>query len=438
VVRNPRWGRTYEGFGETPELAEMMAPAAVRGLQGQRLSEPTSVLACAKHFLGDGGTTGGIDRGNTECDEATLRKIHLPGYTAAIRAGAGSIMVSYSSWNGTRMHANKYLLTDVLKGELGFQGFIVSDWAAIDLISPDYRHDVETSINAGLDMIMIPFGPGQQKNNYVAFIGLLKQLVAEGRVPQSRIDDAVRRILRIKFKTRLFEHPLSDPSLLASVGCAEHRQVARECVRQSLVLLKNQRRVLPLSKNVKRLHVVGKAADDLGVQCGGWTIDWQGRTGKVISGGTTILAAIRQAVAPGAEVAFSQDGADIEDADAVVVVIGEPPYAEMMGDRKDLSLRPHDVALVRRAKASGAPVITVLLSGRPLIVGPALEASDAFLAAWLPGTEGQGVADVLFGHYRPTGKLPRTWPRSMDQIPCNAGDPGAEKALFPYGFGLTY
>ncbi|MGD0654711.1 MAG: glycoside hydrolase family 3 N-terminal domain-containing protein [Thermoguttaceae bacterium] len=437
VARNIRWGRTYESFGETPELAESLGAAAVRGFQGKNLADPGSIVACAKHYMGDGGTTNGKDQGNTQCDEATLRKIHLPGYVAAVKAGAGTIMASFSSWNGKKMHGNKYLLTDVLKNELAFKGFLVSDWAGIDQLSPDFKTAVEQSINAGMDMAMVPNGPGG-KNNYIEFIGLLKELAAEDKVPQSRIDDAVRRILRVKFKTRLFEKPFTDPSLTASIGSAEHRQVARDCVRQSLVLLKNENHVLPLAKNLKHLVVAGKAADDLGMQCGGWTIRWQGRTGKVTDGGTTILAAIRQAVAPGTEVIFSADGENAQGADAAIVVVGESPYAEGNGDRKDLGLAKKDIDLVKKVKQSGVPVITVLLSGRPMILGPALDNSDAFIAAWLPGTEGQGVADVLFGDYKPTGKLPHTWPKSMDQVPLNVGDPGADKALFPYGFGLTY
>jgi beta-glucosidase len=437
VARNIRWGRTYESFGETPELAESLGAAAVRGFQGKNLADPGSIVACAKHYMGDGGTTNGKDQGNTQCDEAALRKIHLPGYVAAVKAGAGTIMASFNSWNGKKMHGNKYLLTDVLKNELGFKGFLVSDWAGIDQLSPDFKTAIEQSINAGMDMAMVPNGPGG-KNNYIEFIGLLKELVAEGKVPQSRIDDAVRRILRVKFKTRLFEQPFTDPSLTASIGSAEHRQVARDCVRQSLVLLKNENHVLPLAKNPKRLVVAGKAADDLGMQCGGWTISWQGRTGKVTGGGTTVLAAIRQAVASGSEVIFSADGENAHGADAAIVVIGESPYAEGNGDRKDLSLSKNDTDLVKKIKQPGVPVITVLLSGRPMILGPTLDDSDAFIAAWLPGTEGQGLADVLFGDYKPTGKLPHTWPKSMDQVPLNVGDPGADKALFPYGFGLTY
>jgi beta-glucosidase len=434
VVRNERWGRTYESFGETPELVAPLGAAAVRGFQGANLSDPASVLACAKHYLGDGGTTDGIDQGNTVCDEATLRKIFLPGYVAAIKAGVESIMVSYSSWNGVKMSANKRLLTDVLKGELGFKGFLISDWAAIDEISPDYTNDVKVSINAGLDMIMIPYGP-DKPNNYIEFIAILKQLTSEGIVPPARIDDAVRRILRVKFKMGLFDHPFADPALTALVGSSEHREVARQCVRASLVLLKNSGNLLPLSKQVRQLAVVGRAADDLGIQCGGWTIDWQGKSGKISARGTTILEAIRNTAAPGAKVTFSADGSDIEGADAVIVVIGEEPYAEMKGDRSDLNLAAEGRALIHRAKAARAPVLTILLSGRPLILGSALDDSDAFVAAWLPGTEGQGVADVLFGDYKPTGKLSRIWPRNMEQVAEGAR---TREPLFPNGFGLSY
>src|ERR1017187_4694190 len=377
VAQNERWGRTYESFGDSTELVSELGAAAVRGLQGKKLSDSTSVLACAKHFIGDGGTKDGVDQGNDVCDEATIRKLYLPPYQAAIKAGVGSIMVSYSSWNGKKMHGNKYLLTDVLKSELGFKGFLVSDWAAIDQISPNYKTDVESSINAGLDMIMIPNGPGQA-NNYVEFIQDLKELVAEKKVPMARIDDAVRRILRVKFEMGLFENPYTDPSLTAAIGSAEHRAVARECVRQSLVQLKNNNHTLPLAKNIKHLAVIGVAADDIGIQCGGWTITWQGQSGNILHGGTTILTAIRNTVAAGTQVSFSPDGSDPKGADAAVVVVGELPYAEMKGDRSDLRLAATDVALVEKAKAAGIPVVTVLLSGRPLILGNALDTSDAF------------------------------------------------------------
>ena len=433
VAQDERWGRTYESFGDSTALVSELGAAAVRGFQGQRLSDPNSVLACAKHFIGDGGTQNGVDQGNDICDEATIRRLYLPPYQAAIKAGVGSIMVSYSSWNGKKMHGNKYLLTDVLKGELGFKGFLVSDWAAIDQLSPDYKADVENSINAGMDMVMIPNGPGQP-NNFVEFIDDLKQLVYEKRVSMTRIDDAVRRILRIKFAMGSFENPYPDPALTAAIGSAEHRAVARECVRQSVVQLKNENHALPLSKALKHLVVIGAAADDIGIQCGGWTISWQGQAGNTTHGGTTILAAIRNTVSPGTQVTFSPDGRDLQGADAVIAVVGELPYAEMKGDRTDLRLGAADLVLVDKARSLGAPVITVLLSGRPLILGSALEASDGFLAAWLPGTEGQGIADVLFGDYKPTGKLPRQWPRNRDGTTTAANHASGNDPLFPFGF----
>jgi beta-glucosidase len=431
VPQDERWGRTYEGYSDDTALVSELGAASVRGFQGEKLSaEPTSVLACAKHFIGDGGTADGVDQGDTICDEAALRKLYLPPYVAAIKAGVGSIMVSYSSWNGAKMHGNKYLLTDVLKNELGFRGFLVSDWAAIDQISPDYKNDIEQSINAGLDMIMIPNG-ANKKNNYIEFIHDLKSLVAEGKVPQSRIDDAVRRILRIKFQLGLFESTATDPALTAAIGSPEHRAVAREAVRESLVLLKNGKNILPLSKKIKRLAVVGAAADDLGMQCGGWTIDWQGRRGEVTHGGTTILAAIRKTVSPETQVTFSPDASDLKNAEAVIAVIGENPYAEGRGDRTNLDLPANDLALIAKAKSGGAPVVTILFSGRPLVLDSALDDSDAFVAAWLPGTEGLGVTDVLFGDFKFTGKSPRNWPRSNDD------EARPENPLFPFGFGLT-
>src|SRR5579862_489238 len=435
VPQNECWGRTYEGYGDSPDVVNPLAAAAVRGFQGRNLSGATAVLACAKHYIGDGGTDGGKDQGNDLCDEATIRKLYLPPYAAAVKAGAGSIMVSYSSWNGTKMHANKYLMTDVLKGELGFKGFLVSDWAAIDQISKDYKKDVEISVNGGLDMAMVPYAPGHS-NNYVEFITDLKELVNEGRVPQSRIDDAVLRILRVKFQMGLFDKPTVDPKLTAEIGSPAHRQVARECVEQSLVLLKNENHALPLSKKIKRLAVVGKGADEMGIQCGGWTISWQGTNGNVTPGGTTILSAIRATADKGTEVMFSRDGADVKGADEVVVVVGEKPYAEGVGDNRDPHVSEEDAALIAKAKAAGVPVVTVILSGRPLILGSTLNSTDALIAAWLPGTEGQGVADVLFGDYKPTGKLSRNWPRDVSQL--SGYSVNMENPQFARGFGLTY
>ena len=435
VAQDIRWGRNYESFSDDSALVSTLGAAQVRGMQTP-LANGFIVLACPKHYLADGGTQDGIDEGNAVCDEATLRKVFLPPYVAAVKAGAKSIMISFSSWNGKKMHGNKYLLTDVLKGELGYQGFLVSDWAAIDQLSPDFKNDIEASINAGLDIVMIPYGPGQ-KNNYVEFITDLKELVMAGRVPQSRIDDAAKRILQAKMEIGLFDHPNADPQLLAEIGSAKHRAIARECVRQSLVLLKDERQALPLSKEIKHLVVVGKAADDLGIQCGGWTISWQGASGTVTHGGTTLLAAIKKTVSPETQVAFSPDGDHLQGAEAVVVVIGEMPYAEMKGDRSDLTLAPGDAALIKKAKAVGVPVVTVLYSGRPLVLGSTLDQSDAFLAAWLPGTEGEGVSDVLFGDFKPTGKLPRPWPHNNSELNSAAFAAAGAQPLFPSGFGLT-
>lgn len=434
VGRDERWGRSYESFSEEPGLVGTLGAAAIRGFQAS-LSSPTSVLACAKHFLGDGGTTGGKDQGNTECDEPTLRRLFLAPYVAAVRAGAGSVMVSYSSWNGAKMHGQRGLITEVLKGELGFRGFVVSDWAAIDQLSPNFSDDVEQSINAGLDMIMIPNGAAK-KNNYEEFAQDLAAHVRAGRVSEARVTDAALRIVRVKLAMGLAERPFADRALLAQLGSAAHRAVAREAVQKSLVLLKNDRATLPLKK-AKHVVVVGAGADDLGAQCGGWTISWQGSHGVVTPGGTTLLAGLQANAPAGATVDFSADASRLTGADAIVVVLAEEPYAEGKGDSADLGFSEKDLALLRTAHGANVPVTLVLLSGRPRILGEALSLSDAIVAAWLPGTEGAGVADVLFGAKAPTGKLPVSWPRTMAQIPINLGDAKYDPQ-FPFGFGLTY
>ena len=428
VPRDERWGRTYEGFGETPELAQQLGSAAIKGLQGDSLSGSTSILACAKHYLGDGGTNGGVNEGTTELDEASIRKIHLPGYISAIDSGVGSIMVSFSSINGQKMHGNKYWLTDVLKGELHFQGFIVSDWAGIDQLGSDYKQCVDSAINAGIDMVMLPV-------RYNDFRTAMRSLVGEEKVTTTRVDDAVRRILTAKFKLGLFERPYTDRSLLPLVGSAKHRAVARQCVRESIVLLKKKDRVLPLPKTAKRILVAGSNADDIGNQCGGWTINWQGRSGNVTTG-TTILQGMKN-IAPGVQIDYSKTG-DFTDstADYSVVVIGETPYAEGSGDNNDLGIVKSDVELIKKMKSYSAPVVVILVSGRPLIIEKILHYSDVIFAAWLPGTEGEGVADVLFGDYQPKGLLSHTWPMTMEQIPINFGD-SAYYPLFSYGFGIT-
>jgi beta-glucosidase len=445
VPRDERWGRTYEGFGEAPELARTLGEAAVRGLQRDDLGDPLSVLACAKHYVGDGGTTIGtagfanregqhlLDQGDTQLSEADLRKIHLQGYISTVKAGVGSIMPSYNSWNGVKVSGSRRLLTGILKQELGFQGFLISDYNALNQISKDFKEAIGISINAGMDMAMVP-------SDYQHFYNLLLELVKEGKVPMARIDDAVTRILRVKFAMGLMNKnrsPLADRRLHKTFGSAKHRQVARECVRQSLVLLKNEKRTLPLSKKLARIHVGGKSADDIGNQCGGWTIDWQGKSGDVTPGGTTILKAIQNTVSPATKVTFSKDGSDAGGADVGILVIGETPYAEGFGDRDDLALAAEDLTAINNMKQAGIPVVVVLFSGRPMIINDALGHCDAFVAAWLPGTEGQGVTDVLFGDYKPTGKLSVSWPRSMAQIPINVGDNNYDP-LFKYGFGLTF
>jgi beta-glucosidase len=440
VPQDERWGRTYEGFSEDPQLVKTLGEAAVHGLQGVSLSDPLSVLACAKHYVGDGGTTygsakggKGLDQGDTRVDEATLRRIHLPGYISAIQAGVASIMPSYNSWNGVKCSASKRLLTEILKQELGFEGFLISDYNAIDQIDPNYKTAIGVSINAGMDMVMVP-------TKYRVFFDDLKELVHEGTVPMARIDDAVTRILRVKFAMQLMDKnrsQIADRGLHKTFGSPEHRQVAREAVRESLVVLKNDRKLLPLSKGAARIHVAGKSADDIGNQCGGWTISWQGQSGAVTPGGTTILAAIKKTVSKQTNVTFSKDGTGATGANIGVVVIGEKPYAEFQGDRADLSIDKDDLAAVTNMKKAGIPVVVILISGRPMIINDVLAQGDSFIAAWLPGTEGQGIADVLFGDYKPTGTLSFSWPRSMAQIPINLGDRNYDP-LFKYGYGLRY
>ena len=443
VVRDERWGRTYESFGEEPSLVAELGGAAVRGLQGPDLKDPRRVLACAKHYVGDGGTSwdtaphlaaqgAHLDQGDTRVTEAELRRLHLAGYPTAIAAGVGSIMPSYNSWNGEKVSGSKRLLTDILKTELGFEGFLISDYNALDQLPGDRRAQVKLSINAGMDMVMVP-------EKFKEFYATLKDLAEKGEVPMSRIDDAVLRILRAKYALGLMDpkrSPLADRSLHASFGSPAHREIARRAVRESLVLLKNDKKTLPLAKTAKRILVAGSNADDIGNQTGGWTIQWQGKSGPNTTGGTTILAAIK-AAAKGAEVTYSKDGSGAAGADVAVVVVGETPYAEFLGDRTDLSLTKEDQAAIATVKSAGIPVVVVVVSGRPMILGEAATQADAVVAAWLPGTEGQGVADVLFGDHKPTGKLSFTWPRSMDQIPINVGDAKYDP-LFPLGFGLTY
>jgi beta-glucosidase len=443
VPQDIRWGRTYEGFSDDPQLVAELGAAAVRGLQWNGLENPRAVLACSKHFAGDGGTVMGtglmnkaagkplLDHGDTRLGEADFKKIHLSGYLATVPEGVGSIMPSYSSWNGVKCSANKHLLTDILKNEMGFQGFLISDYAALQEIKADggYKEQIRESINAGMDMVMVP-------EHYQEFFNDLKELVNDGSVPQSRIDDAVRRILRVKFAMGLMNErvsPLADRSLQKSFGSAAHRRVARQAVRESLVLLKNDDKVLPLAKRASRIHVAGEGANDAGVQSGGWTVTWQGKAGQPLPGATTILDAMKKEAR---NVTYSADGSGAEGATVGVAVIGEKPYAEMFGDTTDLHFSQSDIALVKRMKAAGIPVVVVILSGRPLFLEDIMNYADAIVAAWLPGSEGEGVADVLFGDYKPTGKLSYNWPKAASTS-LHLGDAGYQ-TFFARGYGLSY
>ncbi|WP_246510688.1 glycoside hydrolase family 3 N-terminal domain-containing protein [Nonomuraea endophytica] len=433
VARNDRWGRTYESFGEKPEIATSYAAPYTTGLQGATLGTPASVLATAKHYIGDGGTTNGTDQGNTQVSEADLRAIHLPPFVESIRAGVGSVMITYSSWNGVKSHGHQYLITTLLKGELGFTGLVVSDWNGIDQIDGATGFtaaEVRQAVNAGIDMVMVP-------HEWRAFISMLRAEVQAGRVPMSRIDDANRRILTKKVELGLFERPLTDRSLTPTVGSAAHRTLARQAVRESQVLLKNAGNILPLAKNNNRIFVAGKNADNIGHQSGGWTISWQGGSGATTPG-TTILQGIRNAVGASTTVTYNATGSGINNTyQAAIAVVGETPYAEGAGDRPSgMGLDAADLQVVSTLRAAGVPVIVVLISGRPLDIATQLPNWNALLAAWLPGTEGAGVADVLFGDHNPTGKLPSTWMQNAGQQPINDGD--GKPALFPYGFGLAY
>jgi beta-glucosidase len=448
VCRDPRWGRCYESYSEDPTIVKAMTEI-IFGLQGQPPANSTkgvpyiagqsNVAACAKHFVGDGGTTDGVDENNTVSNYKQLVDIHMTPYFDAIVKGVSTIMVSYSSWNGMKMHANRFLISHVLKKQLRFKGFVISDWQGIDRITnppnANYSLSVFESVGAGIDMVMVPY-------NFADFINDLTLQVKGGFIPMSRINDAVQRILTVKFTLGLFEHPMSDPSLANQLGSKEHRDLAREAVRKSLVLLKNGKSasetLLPLNKNAPKILVAGTHPDNLGYQCGGWTMEWQGLSGNSTIG-TTILSAIQSAVSSSTEVVYQQN----PDANYVkgqafsyaIVVVGEAPYAEMFGDNLNLTIPLGGGDTINNVCGS-LKCLVILISGRPLVIGPYLPLVDAFVAAWLPGTEGQGVTDVIFGDYGFQGKLPRTWFKSADQLPMSAGDEHYDP-LFPLNFGLT-
>ena len=433
VTRDNHWGRVYESFGEVPELPTMMT-SLISGLQGTRLSDSTSIMATAKHYIGDGGTNGGVNEGEMSVSEPELRALYLPPYQEAVRRNVSAVMISYSSWNGVKAHANRYLISDVLKSELGFNGIVMTDWDGIERLDGSYgysAYDVRTSINAGIDLVMAV-------KDYYWFAQLVRQEVANGGISIDRINDATRRILRKKFEKGVFEQPFADRSLLAQVGSAEHRALAREAVQKSQVVLKNEGGILPLRRDSARIFVAGKSAHNIGLQSGGWTIQWQGGDGA-ITPGTTILDGILESVEPSTTVSFDArgDGAD-RSYDVAIAVVGERPYAESEGDRTNEGLRldEEDRAVLAKLKATGVPVVVVLVSGRPLDIHEELPDWQGLVASWLPGTEGGGVADVLFGRVSPSGKLPVTWAVSAQDEPVNVGD--GKASLFPFGFGLSY
>ncbi|BCM69686.1 putative glycosyl hydrolase, secreted [Streptomyces sp. EAS-AB2608] len=445
VSRDERWGRSYESFGEDPALVDSME-TVIQGLQGRAdgrdLRRPDKVLATAKHFVADGGTAYGssttgtytIDQGVTTVTREQLEDLHLAPYRTAVERGVGTVMPSYSSLDiagdgkgAVKMHARGDMINGVLKGRMGFDGFVISDWNAVDQLPGDFAARVRASVGAGVDMMMVPY-------TYKEFSTTLADEVRAGRISERRIDDAVSRILTEKFRLGLFEHPYADTSGAARIGSPEHRAVARQAAAASQVLLKNSGGLLPLRKSQK-VYVAGSNADDIGNQTGGWTLTWQGASGNTVPG-TTILEGLRKA---GGDITYSKDAsAPTAGHDVGVVVVGETPYAEGVGDvgnGHDLKLSAADRAAVDRVCAAMKCAV-LIVSGRPQLVGDRLDAIDALVASWLPGTEGDGVADVLYGRRPFTGQLPVTWPKSEAQLPINVGD-AAYDPQFPYGWGLT-
>nr|3RRX_A Chain A, Exo-1,3/1,4-beta-glucanase [Pseudoalteromonas sp. BB1] len=448
VVRDDRWGRTYESYSEDPDLVKRYAGEMVTGIQGDvgaDFLKGSNRIATAKHFVGDGGTERGVDRGNTLIDEKGLRDIHSAGYFSAINQGVQSVMASFNSWNGKRVHGDKHLLTDVLKNQLGFDGFVVSDWNAHKFVEGCDLEQCAQAINAGVDVIMVP-------EHFEAFYHNTVKQVKAGVIAESRINDAVRRFLRAKIRWGVFTK--SKPSARPEsqhpqwLGAAEHRTLAREAVRKSLVLLKNNESILPI-KASSRILVAGKGANAINMQAGGWSVSWQGtdNTNSDFPNATSIFSGLQsQVTKAGGKITLSESGEYTSKPDVAIVVIGEEPYAEWFGDIELLEFQhetKHALALLKQLKADNIPVVTVFLSGRPLWVNKELNASDAFVAAWLPGSEGEGVADVLLTNKQGktqfdfTGKLSFSWPKYDDQFTLNLNDADYDP-LFAYGYGLTY
>jgi beta-glucosidase len=446
VARDARWGRTYESYSENPQLVRQYAAAMVTGLQGSpgtpQFLDGAHVLATPKHFLGDGGTAG-HDQGNNTASERQLRDIDAAGYQAAILAGAQTVMASYSSWQGRKMHGNHALLTAVLKGRMAFDGLIVSDWNGHAQLPGCTPGSCAAALNAGLDMLMAPDGWRELYANTLA-------QARGGEISAARLDDAVRRVLRVKLRAHLDTEgrPSSRPfaGRYELLGAEAHREVARQAVRESLVLLKNRNHLLPLSPHA-RVLVAGDGADNIAKQSGGWTIDWQGtEPNQYFPHAESIYAGIARCVSAGGGTAeLSPAGEFHTRPDIAIVVFGENPYAEYAGDIASLEYSPgdkHDLALLRRLRAADVPVVAVFLSGRPLWVNAEMNAADSFVAAWLPGPQGGALADVLFQgpagsmHYEFSGRLPFSWPRSPR--PPAADGLAGEPPLFPFGYGLTY
>lgn len=436
IPQDERWGRHYEGYSEHVDIVSEMGEASIIGYQTKELGSVNhSVVACAKHFIADGATIWGtgmgndpnkIDRGNAPISDSLIRAKYLPPYQKALDAGVGTVMASFNSINDLKCHANGYLFNDLLKDEMGFDGFVISDWQGIDEIPGDYKSDIINSVNAGIDMIMVPGAVVHGGEHYKTFLRLFKEAVDEGLITEERLNDAVRRIMRIKYRSGLMNNPMTDRTLLEKAGSIEHKDLAREAVQKSQVLLKNDG-LLPLNKS-NNYFVTGSGADDIGKQCGGWTIEWQGGLGN-ITPGTSIIEGIE-------EYASTNRTSESKDYNAAIVVVGENPYTEMKGDSDELFLSDKDKKSIEEVKKMGIPYVVVLITGRPLIVNETIDNSNAFLVAWLPGTEGGGVADILFGKENLSGKLSFSWPKSMEDIPCNYDndcDP-----LYPLGYGLTY
>lgn len=436
VVQDIRWGRTYESFGESADLQKLLISPYVKALQDN------GIIATAKHFIADGGTDWNdnnsykIDQGNAVLADDELRKIHLPGYIEAIEAGVDSIMISFSSINGKKMHGNRDMITDFLKNELGFEGIVISDWEALHQLPGNFEDQVVACVNAGVDMLMEP-------NMWKEAINAIVNGVNKGKIPMDRVDDAVRRILRVKRKYNILENPVADAKG-QDLYSEAHKELARRAVRESLVLLKNENNILPLEKNSVIL-LMGPGINNIGYQCGGWTIEWQGDKAVDLTPGVSVQEAF-EAVAAENDGRIITDYEKADEADAVVLVIGEAPYAEGVGDNGLLNLYSHtsmagNREAVRQAKETGLPIITVMVAGRPMLITEEIADWDGFIMAWLPGSEGgTGIADCLYGDFDFTGKLPVTWPKNEKQFGYNINSEAynEETVLFPYDYGLSY